>query len=288
MNVERFVVAVLVGLTTLGVARAQDAVMPPPAAAQGAPNAPLTVEVMPARTNQYEVPGVTSWIRRDCNCDKSCYGPVGGDGGIGTEVYFRSGPAIPIGNSEILSRNLVTGFTVAGGVKTLFFDKDYRAAWVVDTGVVNTFNSGGGVKPAELFTLNVLVPNPVAGGKSIRQLVPVGIRNFNQTFASLGFGREWWLGGANAQECGPQWRVGLDGGGRYGSGSMELDRTLPHRTDVMGAAFVASWINYEFPWYNTRVQLGFRGEWSYTWSDILQRATDAQLLHLLGTAGIRY
>lgn len=240
----------------------------------------------------YDVPGVTHWIRNDATTDNLgcrtrtnnvCADCDVGQTPIGTEYYLRVGPSFPVGN-EVLGRNLRTGFTVGGGVRALFYSNDYRRAWTLDVGLANAFHSGGGQKPAETFRYTTLVPP-----NNNLVTIPVGVRNFSKTSLSLGGGREWIFGGGTYQgECCGLLRVGIDGGGRWGSASIEFDRTLRHRTDVVGGMFAGTYANYEFPCWGLIGVGGVRTEWVYTWSDMLQRATDAQEINLLFTAGVRW
>jgi hypothetical protein len=100
-------------------------------------------------------------------------------------------------------------------------------------------------------------------------------------------------------------RVGLDAGGRWGSSKIQLNDRLipknllvfpqnqeqfrnlvtpgftPHRTDVIGGTFISFHSDLEFPCGPCIFQVGFRAEYSYTWSDILQRQNDADVQDFL-------
>ena len=69
---------------------------------------------------------------------------------------------------------------------------------------------------------------------------------------------------------------------------MNMGTTIMRRGDVFGGAYLGTQLNYEFPWYDWLVQLGVRAEYAYTWSDILQRATDMNEVNLMLNFGIRF
>jgi hypothetical protein len=105
---------------------------------------------------------------------------------------------------------------------------------------------------------------------------------------TLGFGREWYMTGP-ATTCGPKWRVGVDGGGRYGTESATFHE-IRHRTGVCSGAYLAAHTDVEIPWDHCDVIFGFRMEWSWTWGDSLLQETPANMseLLLMLTAGIRF
>ena len=283
MNVKRLLLGILTGLATAAMASAQT----PPAPVPQTPVAATQTGsfnggVQPA----YDVPGITHWERHDTKFANCCNNSFCGTD-IGYDIYLRSGLSLPVGHNETIGRNLGAGLSVEGGARTFFFDRGNASAWALDTGLVNTFNSGAGTfATRETFVLkNLLVPNPIQGGNPVRRDVTVGIRNYNRTSVSLGIGREWFLGGPD--DCG-HWRYGLDVGGRWGSSSIEFDRTLPHRTDVIGGFYFAGQAAYEFPLWGALGTVGGRGEWAYTYSDILQRASDTMEIKFMLTFGIRF
>ena len=65
-------------------------------------------------------------------------------------------------------------------------------------------------------------------------------------------------------------------------------REVTHRTDVIGGAYVGTHLLYEFLCWNSIVNVGVRTEYSYTWSDIFQRASDFSEINLLFNLGVRY
>ena len=70
-----------------------------------------------------------------------CCGPVGKCGGpIGSELFFRTGMAFPIGGG-IFNRYLHTGWDVEGGGRVLLFNPSATAAWTVSLSVSNIFGA---------------------------------------------------------------------------------------------------------------------------------------------------
>ena len=235
MKIERFVLAVLaVCGGVLGESRvfAQGAepMAPPPAvqsavqsALQSAPvvdTSPggVPVTLMPG-PGHYDVPGVTNWVRHDHPC--SCNDVKGYDGEIGYEVYFYSGPSLPVGSGTVLSRNCEVGLTVEGGFHTLFFDKDNSRAWLVDVGVVTSWNSGGAIMPKDLFTMSVLVPNNTTGAFQRMTVTDTIRRRSTRTFAQRRLGpTSGDLRRRRHLHDGPTGRAGgSTQGGRYGTWS---------------------------------------------------------------------
>jgi hypothetical protein len=113
--------------------------------------------------------------------------------------------------------------------------------------------------------------------------------SYNRTFVDLGAGRDWWLmGSANCRD-GLSVRTGLDFGGRYGSGKINFQE-ITHRTDVIGGVYAGIHADVEWPCGACMLSVGGRGEWSYSWSDILehQNRADVQDVNVQLTFGVRY
>jgi hypothetical protein len=270
----------------------------PPRVWEGAPGAAAGPAGAPPGTAEAPAPlapaGLSRWITYDRPC--GCCGPVGGDGPITTEVFLRSGASV-IAGGGVLSRTLQTGWVIDGGARSLFFNPARTAAWTVTYGVSN-YNYHGD-NPNLRVPLTVLVPASTLGpngqplpNQTIRfgnDVPGVQIRMYNQTFFNLGMGRDWWIWGpANSCDC-PLWRVGFDFGGRYGTANLKTAE-LRHRTDVIGGVWVALHTDFEIPWGCGWFVAGFRAEWGYTWSDILQSLnnSDLQAFNLLGRVGYRF
>jgi hypothetical protein len=203
---------------------------------------------------------------------------MGGDGPIKTELYLRSGVDIPFGQSYY-GKSLRTGWEIQGGARALFFDPGMSTAFVVDLGIVNMYNHANRPNlPVTLILNQVTGPTPVV----------VTLDDLNRTYASAGIGREWWLR-PPAGQCGTSFRFGWDFGGRWGSASAQFHE-IRHRTDAIGAAFLALHADFEracgccCTFYG-----GLRAEYSYNWVDILQQNfADVQDISVLLTVGVRF
>jgi hypothetical protein len=278
MNAKTVTGAILIGLClACATAQAQPeapapSVQPPPIR-RDAPDTPLP----PGSEPQTGLTGLSDWIvyhRPDC-CSAGPCCP------LYAEAYLRVGPSAPIGG-EFLSRQLLVGWSLEGGVRALFFNEEMTAAWVIDAGIVNSNN--GAVIPGTQVPLKIFQPNGV-GGASLNE-VKVTMQNYNRTFISLGAGREWYLLGT-ADFPGHKWRIGFDAGGRYGTSDMTFIE-IRHRTDVIAAGYAAVHTDYEIPCGCCFLAWGLRCEWAYTWGDILQRKSDVQEITGLVTFSVRY
>lgn len=283
-----------------------------------APAPTTTPETAPAAESPAPAPeptGLSRWITYAC---PDCCGPVGGDGPIKDELYIRTGPSLPVAG-PIFGHVLTTGWDVQGGGRTLFFNPDRDRAWTVDLSINSIWNDGQHAD--RKFPLFLLVqPLPAVANATPDVFRANGIlgtlRNMNRTSVNLALGREWFLMG-NAASCacgGPNWRVGIDGGGAYGTQSAEVQiDTIPgnpavnvtpvptqatttqvhmlrRRTDTIGGAFFALHTDLEIPCGCCVFLAGFRAELSYTWSDILQRQNDSNMMdvNLLIQCGVRF
>jgi hypothetical protein len=227
-----------------------------------------------------EVKHMSTWITYPRA--PGCCGPLGMDGPIMSDVYLMVGLSVPIGSGP-LANSLETGWTIQGGGRALFFNAPVDAAWVVDLGVGNfQYHASDRTRTVTFLNFPIL-------GTNVPQL-NVSPAAFNETYVSLGIGREWWmLGSAEACHQAPNWRVGVDAGGRYGSAKLEFNE-IRHSTDVVGGFYLAVHSDLELPCGGCIFFAGVRGEYNYTWSDILQRQNDAdiQALNLWFNFGARF
>jgi hypothetical protein len=241
------------------------------------------------------VPQVSRWIAGPA-CD--CCGPFGGQT-LGYEIYLRNGISLPFGSGP-LAKDLDAGWVIEGGARLLIFSPSKLAAWTVDLGIVNINNRARGDHPADLFDIVVPNPNfipqlgPSVGNPATILLHGATVRfdHYNRTFASAAFGREWYLWDP-ANSCGLMWRAGIDLGFRYGTSKLDLQNLPPHephRTKVIGAPVVSVHTDIEWPCGACIYQAGFRAEWSYTFSEILQDQNDANVSEglLMLNLGVRF
>ena len=155
-----FAVGVMVAWLTCSLAHGQQStaksIYPPP------PTIPINGDVSPPPA-PYEPPlaGLSDFILyKRANC---CEGQPGSAAPLFTEIYVRSGRAIPVGG-QTLSRELDQGWSIAGGARVLFFDPGLTNAWTVDLHIMNVANGSSGL--GTRFPLTVTnIPN--AAGKFI-------------------------------------------------------------------------------------------------------------------------
>jgi hypothetical protein len=235
-----------------------------------------------------------------------CCGPVGGccSGPLGYEIFVRSGWVFPVGNS-IFSKFLETGWDIEGGGRLLFFNPASTKAWTATVSVSNMFaRTGDANQPIQLFNWAVNTAITIPGQPnvpgSVQATTPVVVHvpqvtatvsSLNMTFVNAGFGREWWLlGSANpGQQAGWNWRVGVDGGGRWGSAKVDFNE-FQHHTDVVGGVYAAIHTDVEYPWRCGILFGGIRYEYNYIWTSLLQDQNngDFQSMNLLLQLGARF
>jgi hypothetical protein len=267
-----FCSALVMIVLSLAPARAQYPSAPMPREASSAPSSDQPVGELPAPV------GLSSWITYNRDC---CQGPLGDSPRLSWELFLRSGWSVPTGVTTF-GKTLQTGWEIMGGGRMLLFNQPQDAAWTLEASLSNTFNQGQ--RRDITFPLNVLDPGPVHFGSG--GVPGVTTKSLNRTFVSLGPGREWYLLGTG-NSPGMRWRIGVDGGGRWGSERLQLNE-FHHRTDTIGGVYAALHTDLEIPCGCCTFYAGIRGEWDYTWSDILQTSSDVMGANALITVGLRY
>ena len=249
--------------------------------------APTPTEVnVPLSSTTKPAPALSQWI---VGTDPDCCGPLGNHTPLMTELYFRSGFSFPYENGQ-LGKSLNTGWDIEGGGRALCFNERGDAAWTLSMGVLNIHNDAED-NPPDIRLLNLKLPGTNQTTVTLPQLI-AHVRSLNRTFLTGGVGREWYMLGAATgtrdNDC-AKWRIGYDLGGRWGSAKVDLFETL-HRTDVIGGAYVAIHSDIDIPCGCCTFFGGIRGEYSYTWSDILQIQNKAEFgeFGLLFSLGVRY
>ena len=241
--------------------------------------APLSENGIPASlpvTVAQDSGGLSDWIvyHRDC-----CEGKQGRITPFYTELYVEAGPTFPVGGMT-MSRQMENGWSFAGGARALFFNEQMTSAWVVDAHVINTNEYAG--------KLNTAFPVTVFQGGAKLAFTGGGavVEDWNRVAFGLGFGRDWfpWRP-ANADGC--SWRLGVDGGGRWGSDRVDFDQ-FGHLSSVCETIYAGAHSDVEFPCGPLIWHVGVRCEWNYTWSTVLQRSSDIQEISLFFTLGARY
>jgi hypothetical protein len=225
----------------------------------------------------------SNWIRYS---QPECCNSIGCDGPIKMELYERTGASFPMGGGDLPQRLNTAGYEIQAGGRSLFFNVQRDAAWVIDLGVDYNSDASSSHDPVQL---NILVnqsgttpPTPV------KRDIDVTIRHIYRTAASVGLGREWYLW-APADQAGSKWRVGMDLGGRVGVVRADFNE-IEHRTDNMWGAYVAVHSDWEIPCGSCIWMAGVRAEWSYTWTDILQSFNNSDIADasILLNVGVRF
>jgi hypothetical protein len=214
---------------------------------------------------------------------------------IGYELYLQNGPTWPVGGSD-LRHHLGMGWMVGGGGRSLFFNTNHDAAWVIDLGVSYQYNRGDQDDAAGLF---VRQPPVTVGGVTSAQpdkLLPMVIHDLDRTNFNYALGRDWWLWGPGATGLSNGWnlRVGAMIGGRWGTAHVDLvSKTVPgvfsRRQNATTGVFVASHMTFEIPMGTTIFFTGLEFQWGYDWTNLIPPLTgDMASYNLLMTAGIRF
>jgi hypothetical protein len=270
---------------------AQEAVPAEQGAPQAAP-APTATSVLtePVNPSRYPAGTVTSpW----CGAD-GCCGPTGGNGLLTYELYSRTGPSLPVQGGGFIGR-LNTGWVVEAGVRTLFFNTEADAAWVVDVGLSYTYNRGR----QQRNVLQVYAPQPRDFSGNLTgpdRLEVFGIRGLHRTNFNIAIGRDWFaygpatVGSANRVN----WRYGGDIGFRWGTSHVDLvpqanERNYLRRTGITDSIFFGGHVDREVNFGNWIFFNGLRMEYDYTWTNVIpDHNGDIVSLNFLMYAGVRF
>jgi hypothetical protein len=267
---------VLLALLATAVGRGQEE-LPPPRSYEDTPPAAVA-EPAPGPSS-----GPSAWIRYSHNRAECC-GPMGGDGPIAIELYFRTGPSNPVFGGRI-HEAIDTGWMWAGGGRSLFFNVDQTEAWTVDLGISHIHNNSG--DPEIEFVIPALILNIIPTQQT------VNVRTLNRTFANLSVGKEVYLVGS-ACEGGCNWRVGCDGGARLGAASIHFNEVGGQRgferEGGLAYGFLTAWhTDVEWGTGCCKWLAGFRFEFDATWSEIRHiNSNEIWNANFLGTVGVRY
>ena len=274
----------------LGTANAQPpAMLPPVGTTPSAPMPSVPFAAPAAQGMPASQPGISEYLAYPRPTGST---GVGGDGGIGGEVYLRSGISINLGGTGIFGRIYEPGFEVQGGIRSVFFRPDPTVGWTVDVGLSTTWYHNRRDETAVLRNFPSSTGS-TAFGTSTTTIIPnfpVTPSNLNQTSVRVALGQEYYFSGdADPADGDIKWRAGWDAGGTLGTQKLDLDE-IRHRTGMTYGGLIALHSDVEMPYGQCILQAGFRAEYRYTGSNILesQNNTDLSTLGLMFSTGVRY
>ncbi len=218
--------------------------------------------------------------------------PVGGNGPITYELFFRSGPNIIAdagGANGALDRS---GWVFQAGTRSLLFNRAGDAAWVLELGLSTTTNRGKQLD----HPIPVLASELRGSDPSNTFTIPLGIRTINRTSFNYGIGRDWFLNGPGylGQAPDTNWRFGTDVGGRYGTASIGFEPQddpggYRRRHGIYHGLYVGTQLNWERNMGGWILLAGVRAEYGYTWMNLIPPLNgDIQDVNILLTLGVRF
>ena len=188
---------------------------------------------------------------------------------------------------------------MGGGLRSLFFDPSYTAAWTVDLGVSYTHNDGAYYdRPVALFLRQPAQSNQLTGVVTPQpdRLTASAIREVHRTSFNYNFGRDVWLRGSGATGMmqGPNVRVGAWVGGRYGTSHVDqipLDERegYSRRQNVFLGVVVGTHLTCDVPMGGWILFGGVRTEYGYDWTNLTPPLQgNMQNVNIQFTVGVRY
>lgn len=216
-----------------------------------------------------------------------CCGPLGRHGRIGYDIYTYTGVNMVFGGG--LPDFLNYGWTVGGGIRTLFFDPTHTAAWVVDYGLSYTHNWGQGSRDPINLDLRQ---------GSVFRTALSGIREVHRTAFNFSVGRDVWLMGSGAtgslQPGETACRVGGWVGGRYGTSHVDINPLdevdgYARRQNVFHGVTVGAHTTFDRSMGGWILFGGLRAEYGYDWTNLIPPYQgDIHNVNIQFSLGIRY
>jgi hypothetical protein len=203
-----------------------------------------------------------------------CCGPLGRNGQIGYEIYWYTGPTIPMGEGRF-GRQLHTGWMIGGGGRSLFFNTTHDAAWVLDLGLSYQYTHGS---PGHFQALEIEQAPDIFGEPQPNVIAETAIRGLHRTNFNFGIGRDWWYWGPGTTGLAQGWNVRCGGlvGGRWGTAHVDLvpqdiERfgDYQRRQGVTHGVFLAAHGTVEVPLGSWILFGGLRTEWGYEWMNLV-------------------
>ena len=226
-----------------------------------------------------------------------CANPIGGNGPVSYDVYWRFGPSFAFGSGPFPDP-LHMGWMLAGGAKRFFFDTGGEAAGTFDIGRSCTYNRGSNDDFLDLFLRQIDRTNQFTGlvEPVADRFETTRIRGLHRTSFNFGIGRDWFLWGVGVPggEEGLNLRVGTDIGGRWGTSHVDLvpvfeEGGYNRRQGVYHGMYLGFHSNFELPMGGWVLFGGTRLEWGYDWMNLVPPVKgDVQSVNMLFTGGVRY
>lgn len=229
-----------------------------------------------------------------------CCGPMGRNGPVDYELYVQTGPNIPFG-SGAFTDHLNVGWGLNGGGRTMFFNPEGDAAWVVDLGLGYIYNRGKSDDFIDMFIRTPSLQQTNAAGQTVvtpqaDRFVTTRIRGLHRSSFNFALGRDWFLWGSGLPggEDGWNLRVGADVGGRWGTAHIDLvpintSDTYARRQKVFHGVTLGFHSNFEMPVGGWIWFIGSRAEYGYDWLNIAPPIkSDIQNVNLTFSTGIRF
>jgi len=226
-----------------------------------------------------------------------CCGPMGRNGQVAYELHSETGPNLVFGSGEFTDR-LHTGWIIAGGGRTLFFNPDGDAAWTIDLGLSYTYNRGSSADLSDVFIRQPPGTNQQTGAIIPRAdiLTTSRIRGLHRTSFNFAFGRDCFLWGPGnpGGEGGWNVRTGMELGGRWGTSHVDLvpgnaADSYSRRQAVFHGFYLSGHVNCEVPLGGWIWCGGLTGQYGYDWTNVIPPLKgDVQNLNILLTSGFRF
>ncbi len=219
-------------------------------------------------------------------------GPVGNDGPVTYEGYFRTGPSLITGGGELKEILKTFGWNVTGGSRTLFFNQSGDSAWAIDLGLGYTRNNGRLLTR----TTNIELSQLRGGIPAQTNQLAFGSGGMNRTSFNFGLGRDYFLNGPGVvglESCGNT-RFGWDVGGKWGTSSIDLipenePNGYRHRQSVYHGLSLGTHWDWDIPVKSWTFFIGGRLEWSYYWMNLIPpQDSDIRDVNILFKFGVRF
>ena len=221
-----------------------------------------------------------------------CCGPVGANGPVTYETYFRTGPSLISGGGPLATSLKTFGWNIQAGGRSLLFNQAGDAAWVLDLGLGYTNNRGRGAEsPIDILS------NSVKFGGVTPGTFTAGVTEMRRTSFNFGVGRDYFLNGPGMVGQAPDYgnfRLGWDVGGRWGTASIDFEPFgdpdgTRRRQNVYHGVYLGGQGTWEKTCGGWTFYMGGRVEWGYYWTNLVPpNDGDFRDVNLLFMLGVRF